>query len=74
MSYQAEARALRKTLRRDNFTVELNSKGHWEVQTEDGERVSTFSETPSDHRWRANALSDIRRWKRQKELTLRNTP
>lgn len=69
MSYQAEATALRKQLRRDNFTVEENGRGHWEVQTLDGERVTTFPKTPSDHRWRANTRADLRRWRRQKNTS-----
>lgn len=64
MSHKTDARRLKDQLRHEGYVVRLTGSGHWEVRTEDGERVTTFPQTPSDRRWRQNALCNIRRWKR----------
>ncbi|MDF2806417.1 MAG: hypothetical protein K0S43_1363 [Cellulosimicrobium sp.] len=43
------------------YTVVINRKGHAEVYTRDGEKVTTFSGTPSDKRSVLNALAPLKR-------------
>jgi|HubBroStandDraft_6_1064221.scaffolds.fasta_scaffold2102973_2 hypothetical protein len=64
MSHKADAVKLVRQLREEGFQVQVTGGGHWEVRIPGGERVCTFAQTPSDRRWRQNALGDIRRWKR----------
>lgn len=39
------------------YTVVINKRGHAEVSTQDGEKVTTFAGTPSDRRSTLNALA-----------------
>jgi len=64
VSSRTEAVQLARQLRNEGFDVELTrGSGHWEVRR-NGRRVTTFANTPGDHRWKRNALQYIRRWKR----------
>lgn len=64
MSHRVDAAKLAHQLEEEGFQVRVTGTGHWEVRVPGGERVCTFAQTPSDRRWRQNALGDIRRWKR----------
>ncbi len=71
MSHKADVKTLVQKLRQKGYSVELTLKGsHWEVRSRTGERISTFSCTPSDKRWRDNAVADIRRWERSRGIPL----
>jgi hypothetical protein len=72
MGHRREALQLVKRLRRTGYQVEIVGTGHWEVRTEDGERITTFSSTPSDNRWKQNTVGNIRRWKRSKGIPVGN--
>lgn len=71
MSHKTDAKRLKGQLEEEGFTVKLTGSGHWEVRTESGERVTTFPQTPSDRRWRQNAIGNIRRWKRSRGIPAR---
>jgi hypothetical protein len=43
------------------YTVKINRKGHPEVYTRGGEKVTTFSGTASDRRSVLNALAPLKR-------------
>lgn len=68
MSHKADAKRLADQLKEEGFNVKISHGGHWEVRDADGRRVCTFAQTPSDRRWRQNALGDIRRWKRSRGI------
>ena len=68
MSHKTDAAKLVRQLREEGFHVRVTGTGHWEVRVPDGERVCTFAQTPSDRRWRQNALGDIKRWKRSRGI------
>lgn len=42
------------------FSVERRG-GHWHVVNENGSSVAAFGSTPSDHRFRANTITQLRR-------------
>jgi hypothetical protein len=71
MSHKTDAKRLKDQLIREGFLVRMTGSGHWEVRTQSGERVTTFPQTPSDRRWRLNAITVIRRWKRSRGIPLR---
>jgi hypothetical protein len=48
-------------LKAAGYQVVRNQRGHWEVYTADGEKVTTFSGTPSDRRSILNALAPLKR-------------
>ncbi|MBD7982739.1 hypothetical protein H9623_17855 [Oerskovia sp. Sa1BUA8] len=55
---------LRKVLQaitKAGYVVVINRKGHPEIYTRDGEKVTTFSGTPSDFRSLRNALAPLKR-------------
>jgi hypothetical protein len=56
-----DLRKLLKAITAAGFVVVINRKGHPEVYTENGEHVTTFSGTPSDHRSIMNALAPLKR-------------
>ena len=64
MSYKKEALQLKRQLEREGFVVLRTGGDHWGVRTRAGEWVAGFGESPGDRRWRQNAVSQIRRWKR----------
>lgn len=68
MSQQSDTAKLVRELRREGFSVEITGSGHWEVRASTGERITTFSQTPGDRRWRGNAVAPIRRWKRSRGI------
>jgi LysM repeat protein len=68
VSHKTDAKQLKNDLTEEGFTVRLTGSGHWEVRDDHGERVTTFPQTPSDRRWRQNALGAIRRWKRSRGI------
>lgn len=74
MSHRGEAVKLVKHLRRTGFSVEIVGTGHWEVRTNDGERVTTFPSTPSDSRWKQNTEGNIKRWERGKGIPAGSSP
>jgi hypothetical protein len=61
---------MRDKLRQEGFSVELTNGGHWEVRGENGRRVTTFPQTPSDRRWKLNAESEVKRWKREQGIAV----
>lgn len=63
-SHSREAAQLAWQLEAEGFTVRIIGSGHYEVRHQ-GRRVTTFSHSPKDRRWRANALQYIRAWKKQ---------
>lgn len=67
MSQRAEAGKLARKLRKEGFQVVLSGRGHWEVLSGDS-HVTTFSHSPSDMRWKKNALANIRKWKRERGI------
>lgn len=64
MSHRTDANQLRRKLNKEGFRVLMTGSGHGEVRSQQGERVSTFPQTPSDRRWKQNTMAEIRRWKR----------
>lgn len=63
---QRDATRLVRDLRRNwadqgtGFTVELEG-GHWSVRRANGTHVMHFPSTPSDHTFRRNTISRLRR-------------
>lgn len=55
-----DLKKIRKALEAQGFTTSVNNLGHLEVR-KDGERVTTFSGTPSDTRSWKNSISHARR-------------
>ena len=51
--------AFARKLGRAGLRVERGS--HYKVYSREGRLLSVISLTPSDHRWRKNAVSDLRR-------------
>lgn len=43
-----------------DFTVELRG-GHWHVLRANGSSAGSFGQSPSDHRFRRNTVSQLRR-------------
>jgi hypothetical protein len=66
VSGRKEARQLKAQLESEGFLVLYTGSGHYEVRAE-GRKVTTFTSTPSDHRWKCNALAHVKRWKRERE-------
>lgn len=56
-----DLRKLLKAIVAAGYVVVINRKGHPEVYTKDGVRITTFSGTPSDRRSRLNALAPLKR-------------
>ena len=56
-----DLRKLIEAIRAAGYQVIINRKGHPEVYTTDGEKITTFSGTPSDHRSTLNSLAPLRR-------------
>lgn len=50
-----------KAITKAGYTVVINQRGHPEIYTQDGEKVTTFSGTPSDRRSLLNALAPLKR-------------
>ena len=50
-----------EALKAAGFQVVRTQRGHWEVYTADGDRVTTFSGTASDRRSILNALAPLKR-------------
>lgn len=64
IGHRKDVRQFRNQLKQEGFKVQLTGSDHWEVRSQHGERITTFAQTPSDRRWRHNAMTAIRRWKR----------
>ena len=50
-----DLKKITEALKAAGYQVVRNRRGHWEVYTADGEKVTTFSGTASDHRSILNA-------------------
>jgi hypothetical protein len=54
--------ALRQHLAENNSPLTVEKRGgHWHVVTENGSSIASFGSTPSDHRFKANASTLLRR-------------
>lgn len=56
-----DLRKLLKAIEDAGYTVQINRKGHAEVFSPDGAKITTFAGTPSDRRSTLNALSPLKR-------------
>lgn len=56
-----DLRKILQAITKAGYFVVINKKGHPEVYTAEGEKVTTFSGTPSDRRSVLNALSPLKR-------------
>ncbi len=54
-----EVRELVDELRRQGWRVEVAA--HVQAYSPDGVSIVTFASTPSDHRWKKNTISRLRR-------------
>ncbi|TME30806.1 MAG: hypothetical protein E6I66_08625 [Chloroflexi bacterium] len=56
-----EVRELVEKARRQGWRAEQLPNGHWKLLAPDGIGIVWLAGTPSDHRWRKNAISRMRR-------------
>ena len=56
-----EVRELVADLIRQGWDVKPTKSGHFRAYSPDGKTIVTLPGTPSDHRWRQNAIRDLRR-------------
>lgn len=56
-----DLKRLLKAITKAGYVVVINKKGHPEVFTADGVKVTTFAGTPSDRRSNLNALAPLKR-------------
>lgn len=50
-----------KAITAAGYVVVINRNGHPEIYTQDGEKITTFSGTPSDRRSWLNGLAPLKR-------------
>ncbi|WP_155855444.1 hypothetical protein [Actinotalea ferrariae] len=61
MKMDKDLRKILRAVTEAGYIVVINKKGHAEVYTEDGDKVTTFSGTASDWRSNRNALAPLKR-------------
>lgn len=61
MGNQKDVRDLLSLLPEQGFAYERTKGGHWRIRNPEGDVVSIVPGTPSDSRWRPNALRDLKK-------------
>lgn len=56
-----DLRKILEAIKAAGYQVVRNRRGHWEVYTQDGVKVTTFAGTASDWRSHRNALAPLKR-------------